>query len=76
MLRRNKTVHLPKSIWTTKKPLAPGRFWWSNEAAGPPTLVYVEKQHLGFYVVGVGWLPYQSGQWAGPCGETEPGSKN
>ena len=60
--------------WTTKKPLTAGRFWRSTGEA--PTLVYVEKQSLGFYVLGLGWLPYQPGKWAGPFGEQGSEIKN
>ena len=58
--------------WTTKKPLTQGRFWFANGEEESPSLVYVEKQSLGFYVLGLGWLPYQPGQWAGPFGEQDP----
>ncbi len=62
--------------WTTRKPVTQGRFWWTNADEQAPSLVYVEKQSLGFYVLGAGWLPYQSGQWAGPFGEQNSASNN
>jgi len=76
MFRRNNTIQLPKPKWTSKKPLAQGRFWWNNQTTGSVALVYVEKQYLGFYILGIAWLPYQSGKWDGPFGESDPGSRN
>ena len=58
--------------WTVKKPLTQGRFWWTSQEGQAPTLVYIEKQSLGFYVLGMGWLPYQPGHWAGPVSEHDP----
>jgi len=58
--------------WTAQKPLTQGRFWWTNEEEKAPTLVYVEQQSLGLYVLGLGWVPYQPGQWAGPIAENDP----
>ena len=72
MRRRLSSFPKPVLKWTTKKPLTQGRFWWTCEKDQPPTLVYIEKESLGFYVLGVGWLPYQAGQWAGPFGEQDP----
>ena len=76
MAKRKKPATLNDWKWTLKKPATAGRFWWSNGEHETPTLVYVEKQSLGFYVLGQGWLPYQPGQWAGPIGERDPASNN
>jgi hypothetical protein len=56
--------------WTSKKPLRQGRYWWTNQEEKTPRLVFVEEQCLGLYVVGMGWLPYQQGKWAGPMPES------
>jgi len=55
--------------WIEKRPQSAGRFWWTAQAEKGPTLGYIEEHSLGFYVLGVGWLAYQSGQWAGPMGD-------
>jgi hypothetical protein len=75
---RRHTKRTPKQDlkWSSKKPLTQGRFWWTSQGDKAPKLVYVEKQSLGLYVLGAGWLPYQSGQWAGPLGEGDAAAKN
>ena len=62
--------------WTIKKPLTQGRFWWSSHEGDGPKLVFVEKQSLGLYAFGAGWVPYQEGQWAGPMGEQRTPENN
>lgn len=76
MRARTKTSSKPELKWTTKKPTKQGRFWWTEGKNQTPTLVYVERQSLGLYVVGVGWLPYQPGQWAGPLAEDASSGNN
>jgi hypothetical protein len=62
--------------WTPAKPMAQGRFWRITGNDQPPSLVFVEKQCLGFYVLGEGWLAFQPGQWAGPIGEGQNSANN
>ncbi len=54
---------------TVVKPLKQGRYWWQGPQQKAPQLVYIEQQSLGLYVMGKGWLPWQSGEWSGPVGE-------
>src|SRR5260221_6376545 len=62
--------------WTVQKPQTQGRFWWADQPGQAPTLVYIEQQSLGLYVLGAGWVPYQPGQWAGPFGEPDAPCNN
>jgi hypothetical protein len=52
-----------------KKPLKEGRYWWKEPESSNRKLVYVEQQSLGLYVLGAGWLPWQTGEWSGLVGE-------
>ncbi len=56
---------------TSHKPLKQGRYWLKTPGSGEQKLVFVEQQSLGLYVLGIGWLPWQTGEWSEQVGEDE-----
>lgn len=55
----------------TTKPLKQGRYWWKEPQSPKSKLVYIEQQALGLYVLGHGWLPWQTGDWSEIVGENQ-----
>ena len=53
------------------KPLKQGRYWCKTPEDGEQKLVFVEQQSLGLYVLGKGWLSWQTGEWSDQVGENE-----
>ncbi len=56
---------------TSFKPAKQGRYWLKTPDGDDQKLVFVEKQALGLYVLGIGWLPWQTGEWSDRVGESE-----
>ncbi len=65
------TYYAGKMKRTFLKPQKQGRYWHQEPDAKAPKLVYVEQQALGLYVIGKGWLPWQTGDWSSLVGEGE-----